>query len=107
METSPWALKESAASARSGAGQAALAQRQWEAAEEPLSEVASEYLQLCTCQKSAHVCSETLPITTWSARQVSGLCTGVTVSRIAAAMPLRSVGDCPDFVASMKLPAAH
>ena len=60
MEPSPWALKESAATARSGAGQAALAQKQWEAAEEPLSEVASKHLQLCTRQKSVHACSQTL-----------------------------------------------
>ena len=84
IEPSPWALKESAASAHSGAGQVALAQRQWEAAEEPLSEVASKYLQLCTCQQSAHACSETLIITTRSARQISGLCTDFTVSHIAA-----------------------
>lgn len=38
-EPSPWALRETLASACSGAGQASLGQKQWEAAEEPLSEV--------------------------------------------------------------------
>ena len=38
-EPSPWALRETLASACSGAGQASLGQKQWEAAEDPLSEV--------------------------------------------------------------------
>ena len=38
-EPSPWALREALTSACSGAGQASLAQKQWEAAEDPLSEV--------------------------------------------------------------------
>ena len=39
LEPSPWALCEAAASAVSGPGQASLAQKQWDTAEEPLSEV--------------------------------------------------------------------
>ena len=39
LAPSPWALRETAASALSGSGQAYLGQKRWEAAEEPLSEV--------------------------------------------------------------------
>ena len=38
-EPSPWALRETLASACSGPGQGSLGQKQWAAAEEPLSEV--------------------------------------------------------------------
>lgn len=38
-EPSPWALRETLAGACSGTGQASLGQKQWEAAEDPLSEV--------------------------------------------------------------------
>ena len=43
LEPSPWALREAAASAVSGVGQASLARAQWDAAEEPLSEVRLSY----------------------------------------------------------------
>ena len=44
-EPSPWALRETSAGACSGAGQAILGQKQWEAAEEPLSEVLHQLYQ--------------------------------------------------------------
>ena len=47
LEPSPWALREAAASTVSGLGQAALARKQWDAAEEPLSEVRALALRSC------------------------------------------------------------
>ena len=47
LEPSPWALREAAASAISGLGQVGLARRQWDAAEEPLSEVRDHAVRCC------------------------------------------------------------
>lgn len=52
LEPSPWALREAAASAVSGPGQASLAQKQWDSAEEPLSEVRNPATEYCR-----HICA--------------------------------------------------
>ena len=51
LEPSPWALREAAASAVSGPGQASLAQKQWDTAEEPLSKVRNRAKKCCR-----HIC---------------------------------------------------
>ena len=107
MEASPWALKESAASARSGVGQAALAQRQWEAAEEPLSEVALKFLQLCTCLMSAHACSETLANYHMVSMANSWLvhrCHSIAYRSLQCHSDLEVIVQ---ILLAMKLPAAH
>ena len=52
LEPSPWALREAAASAVSGPGQASLAQKQWVTAEESLSEVRVPTTRYCR-----HICA--------------------------------------------------